>query len=67
VVQHGMLILVRHYAMNFTPSLADPDVWLCPATKPDGSEYCKYILVYIDDVLAISHDPQTIIMNLATD
>ena len=29
-----------------------------PATKPNGFEYYEYLLVYVDDVLAISHDPK---------
>jgi hypothetical protein len=43
--------------MNFTPSLADPDVWMRPSAKPNGEEYYEYILVYVDDILVISHDP----------
>jgi len=43
--------------MGFITSLADPDVWLRPACKPSGSEYYEYILVYVDDILVISHDP----------
>jgi hypothetical protein len=43
--------------MNFTPSLADPDVWMRPSAKPNGEEYYEYILIYVDDILVISHDP----------
>jgi hypothetical protein len=43
--------------MNFTPSLADPDVWIRPSSKPNGEEYYEYILVYVDDILVVSHDP----------
>jgi hypothetical protein len=43
--------------MNYVPSYADPDVWMRPATKPDGFEYYEYILCYVDDVLCISHNP----------
>ncbi len=32
-------------SMDFRPSLADPDVWLRPATKDSGLEYYEYILV----------------------
>ena len=42
--------------IGFKSSIADPDVWLRPATKPDGENYYEYILVYVDDVLCISHD-----------
>jgi hypothetical protein len=44
-------------SMDFTPSLADPDVWIRAAAKPNGYEYYEYILVYVDDLLVISHDP----------
>ena len=44
-------------AMGYKPSYANPDVWLRPAVKPDGSEYYEYILCYVDDVLCISHNP----------
>ncbi len=29
-------------AMDYRPSYADPDVWLRPAVKPDGTEYYEY-------------------------
>ena len=44
--------------MNYRPSLADPDVWMRPATKPNGFKYWGYILCYVDDVLVLSHQPQ---------
>ena len=44
------------YNIGYTPSKADPDVRLRPAVKPDGFEYYKMILYYVDDVLSISHD-----------
>ena len=40
--------------MGFKSSIANPDVWLRPAIKSDGEEYYEYILVYVDDILAIS-------------
>lgn len=43
--------------IGFKSSTADPDVWLRPATKPDGEQYYEYMLVYVDDLLCISHDP----------
>jgi hypothetical protein len=51
---HTQLSKTLH-SMNFKPTLADPDVWLRAACKEDGFEYYKYILVYVDDILAISH------------
>ena len=41
--------------MDFTSSLADPDVWMRPSILPNGEEYYEYILVYVDDLLIISH------------
>ena len=46
--------------MGFTPCLADPNVWMHPATKPDGTPYYEYVLCYVDDVLIISMDPDGI-------
>ena len=43
--------------LQYTPSKADPDVWLRPATKPDGFKYYEMVLCYVDDVLAIGHKP----------
>ena len=42
--------------MGFKPSLGDPDVWMSPSCKPDGTKYYEYILVYVDDLLIISHE-----------
>ena len=39
--------------LGFTSSLADPDVWFKAKTKPDGSKYCAYLLIYVDDVISI--------------
>ena len=44
---------------------ADPDVWLRANTRPsDGFQYYEYVLVYIDDLLIISHDPKTVMQDL---
>ena len=47
----------RHLAnsiaeMGFKSSRGDPDLYYRPANKPDGTKYYKYILVYVDDILA---------------
>jgi Reverse transcriptase (RNA-dependent DNA polymerase) len=51
--------------MGFVACLADGDVWLRPNAKPGGDSYYEYVLVYVDDILAISHDPQAIMDNLS--
>ena len=43
---------------NDRPCLADPDVWLRPGVKSCGFEYYEYVLTYVDDCLAISHNPK---------
>ena len=47
-------------SMSFKSSVADPDVWLRPAVKPDKEEYYEYILVYVDDIISVSHAPMDI-------
>jgi hypothetical protein len=44
--------------MGFDPIIADPDAYRRATAKPDGFRYYEYILVYVDDVLIISHSPQ---------
>ena len=43
-------------SMGFKSSIGDPDVWLRADLKPDGEKYYEYILCYVDDILAISHN-----------
>ena len=45
-------------AMGYRPRYAEPDLWLCPAVKPEGFEYYEYILCYVYNVLCISHNLQ---------
>ena len=42
--------------MGYQPSYSEPNLWLRPAVKLNGSEYYEYILCYVDDVLCISHN-----------
>ena len=46
--------------LGFTPTRADPDVYIRKNFKPDGQAYYEYLLVYVDDVLVVSHDPEKI-------
>jgi hypothetical protein len=48
--------------MKFTSCKADTDVWMCPATKADGTKYYEeYILLYVDDCLVMSENPEAIL------
>jgi hypothetical protein len=37
--------------MCYTPTRADPAIYLWAAVKPDGFEYYKMVLCYVDDIL----------------
>jgi hypothetical protein len=52
--------------LGYRPSYADPDVWLKAATKPDGFVYYEMVLVYVDDVMAIGHNPGKTIEGIAS-
>ena len=44
---------------------SDPDLWLKAETKPNGTEYYAYVLVYVNDVLHLHHYPDTFMNRLA--
>ena len=45
---------MRH--LGYKPCKADPDIWMKPRTRQeDLFEYYSYVLVYVDDILVISH------------
>ena len=45
--------------VGFKSCKADPNVWMRPATKMDGTRYWAYVLVlYVDDLLVIMEDPE---------
>jgi hypothetical protein len=48
-------------ALGYTPSEADRNVWIKPGVKPDGFRYYQMILIYVDDILHLSHDPDVAI------
>ena len=47
--------------IGFKPTKADPNVWICPAVKLDGSKYYEYIMCYVDDILSVSLDTKSIL------
>ena len=50
---------MRH--LDFVSCPADPDVWMRPAMKANGSTYYEYILLYTDDALSVSENPEKIL------
>jgi hypothetical protein len=50
--------------MGFKSSVADPGVWLRPASKIDGESYYEYVVMYVDDILGVSANPLPIMQEL---
>ena len=50
--------------MGYTPCVADPDVWMKPQVNKEGYSYWSYMLVYVDDCLAVHHDPGPVMEEL---
>ena len=49
------------WGLNYRPTKADPDVWIRPAVRPDGTKYYEMVLCYVDDVILISATPMSAI------
>jgi hypothetical protein len=47
--------------LGFVSTTADPDVWIRAAVRDDGFEYYEMLLIYVDDILAVSHQPKVLI------
>jgi hypothetical protein len=44
--------------LGWHPCRADRELWMKAETRPDdGVSYWAYILVYVDDILCVHHDP----------
>jgi hypothetical protein len=44
--------------LGWHPCRADRDLWMKSETRPDdGVLYWAYILIYVDDILCVHHDP----------
>ena len=57
--RNNLRACMRH--LHFTSCPADPDVWMRPAKRSDGSEYYEYILLYTEYALSISENPDRIL------
>ena len=54
---------MRH--LGYESCLADPDLWLKAKTRPeDGFQYYSYVLIYVDDILIISHEAMEDLSNI---
>ena len=50
--------------MEYTSCVDNLDVWMKLQTNNEGYKYRSYMLVYIDDCLAIHHDPEPVFKEL---
>jgi hypothetical protein len=51
--------------LGWETCLADCDLWMKAETRPhDGMRYWAYILIYVDDILCVHHDPGTTLAKL---
>ena len=50
---------MRH--LDFVSLLVDPDVWMRPALKADGTEVYEYDLLYTDNVLVVSKNEEKLL------
>ena len=65
VVPHSIIIwLVLWNLLIAFLCWADPDVWMQKARKFNGTEYYVYILLYVDNCLAISKNPKEAVSKL---
>jgi hypothetical protein len=54
---------MRH--LGYQLCLADPDLWFKAEVQPDdGFKYYAYVLLYVDNCMAIGHDPLTVLNQL---
>ena len=44
--------------MGYVSTKADPDLWMMPDVKADGTEYYRYVICYVDDVAVTMEHPQ---------
>jgi hypothetical protein len=49
--------------LNVKSCPADPDVWMRPAIKSDGTKVWDLVLIYTDDTLIISENAESILRN----
>ena len=52
--------------MKYTRCKADHDIWYRPRFKPNGFDYYEYLLIFVDDILNISHDTKATMETLGT-
>ena len=51
--------------LELSPCPDNPDLWMKPEVKPeDCSGHYTYILIYVDDVMVINHDAESVLIRI---
>jgi hypothetical protein len=50
--------------VGYDSTKADPDVWIRKAVKDNGHQYYEMLFVYVDDILALSHQAENAIKEI---
>jgi len=45
------------HELGYESTKADPNVWIQSVVKANGYQYYEMLLVYVDDILCVSHNP----------
>jgi hypothetical protein len=53
--------------LDFKPTRADPDVYMRKNFRSGGTAYYEYLLVYVDDILVVSHAPEEVMKQIGTE
>ena len=49
--------------LGFISCKADSDVWMQKATNDLGVDYWEFVLLYVDDILCVSHRGEEVLRN----
>ena len=51
--------------LGFLPCPSDIDLWMNPMVSPkDGFYHYTYVLIYVDDVMVINHDAESVLLRI---
>ena len=51
----------RNHFHGFKSTIVDPEVYQKSKVRKDGTRYCSYLTIYVDDVLCLDEELETII------
>jgi hypothetical protein len=61
--RNHLAVCMKH--LGWEPCRDDRDLWMKADMRPnDGVRYWAYILIYVDDILCVHHDPGTLLAKL---